>query len=232
MAKASNIREKIVHLLALAESPEPEEAKAALLRARELMAKHKLRLEECMDAKEAKVIRKTIGVSCTAMTNPWACALSAIIAEHYCCQAFRSRGRGQRTNVIGIVGLEDDFEIAKRIFLYAYDCVISAIKHSVRKDPQDPPGTYREKCNAFGWGFVYGVDAAFREQEEEHKDWGLVVPKEVTDSMSDMGKKATFGKDKNNHSNYKDAGYMEGKKFDPTHRIAGQSEQMAIGGAC
>ena len=46
MAKVPTIREKIAHLLALAESPEPEEAKAALLRALELMAKHKLRPEE------------------------------------------------------------------------------------------------------------------------------------------------------------------------------------------
>lgn len=152
MAKVSTIREKIAHLLALAESPEPEEAKAALLRARELMAKHKLRPEECVDTKSAKVIRETVGVSCTAMTNPWACSLSAVIAEHYCCQAFRQRMGGTKTVTVGLVGLEDDFEIAKRIFLYAYDCVISAIKQKIKYNPQDPRGTYREKCNAYGWG--------------------------------------------------------------------------------
>ena len=70
MAKASTIREKIAHLLALAESPEPAEAKAALLRARELMAKYKLRPEECVEEKNAKVVRELVGVSCTAMTNP------------------------------------------------------------------------------------------------------------------------------------------------------------------
>ena len=234
MAKASTIREKIAHLLALAESPEPAEAKAALLRARELMAKHKLRPEECVEAKSEKVIRETLGVTCTAMTNPWTCALSAVIAEHYCCQAFRNRVGGQRTVTVGIVGLEDDFEVAKRIFLYAYECVISAIKHDIKKDPLDPPGTYRERCNAYGWGFVYGVDAAFREQEEEHKDWGLVlvVPQAVTDSMADMGKKSSFGKDKNNHADCKAAGYQEGRKFDPTRRVAGDTEQPMLGGAC
>ena len=233
MAKVSSIREKIAHLLALAESPEPEEAKAALLRARELMAKHKLRPEECVDAQSAKVIRESLDITCTAMTNPWACALSAVIAEHYCCQAFRSRARGRKVVTVGLVGLEDDFEIAKRIFLYAYDCLISAIKREIKYNPKDPRGTYREKCNAYGWGFVSGVDAAFRDQEEEHKDWGLVlvVPKAVTDSMKDMGKKSTFGKDKDNYADCKAAGYQEGRKFDPTHRLAGEPERMAIGGA-
>lgn len=234
MAKVSTVREKIAHLLALAESPEPEEAKAALLRARELMAKHKLRPEECVEAKSEKVIREELGVTCTAMTNPWACSLAAVIAEHYCCQAYRSHPIGRRVVTVGLVGLEDDFEIAKRIYLYAYDCVISAIKHNIKKDPLDPPGTYRERCNAYGWGFVSGVDAAFREQEEDHKDWGLVlvVPQAATDSMADMGKKSSFGKDKNNHASDKAAGFQEGRKFDPTRRVAGETERMALGGAC
>ena len=38
----SAIKDKLTRLLALSQSPEEEEAKAALLKARELMAKHKL----------------------------------------------------------------------------------------------------------------------------------------------------------------------------------------------
>lgn len=231
----ADIRDKIAGLLNLAgNNPNENEVKAALLKARELMAKHKLRPEDCVKSENTKVVRELVGVSCTAMTNPWACSLSAVIAEHYCCQAYRNRVGGQRTVTIGLVGLEDDFEIAKRIFLYAYDCVISAIKHNIKKDPLDPPGTYRERCNAYGWGFVSGVSAAFRDQEEEHKDWGLVlvVPQVVTDSMADMGKKTTFGKVKNNHADCMDAGYQEGRKFDPTRRVAGETERMALGGVC
>lgn len=231
----ADIRDKIAGLLNLAgNNPNENEVKAALLKARELMAKHKLRPEDCVKSENTKVVRELVGVSCTAMTNPWACSLAAVIAEHYCCQAYRNRVGGQRTVTIGLVGLEDDFEIAKRIFLYAYDCVISAIKHNIKKDPLDPPGTYRERCNAYGWGFVSGVSAAFRDQEEEHKDWGLVlvVPQVVTDSMADMGKKTTFGKVKNNHADCMDAGYQEGRKFDLTRRVAGETERMALGGVC
>ena len=40
-------KDKIRKLLALAESPEEAEARAALLKARKLMAEHKLREEDC-----------------------------------------------------------------------------------------------------------------------------------------------------------------------------------------
>ena len=47
----NNIKEKIAKLLALAESPNENEAKAALLKARALMVQHKLRPEECTGKK-------------------------------------------------------------------------------------------------------------------------------------------------------------------------------------
>ena len=45
----ANIKDKIAKLLALAESPNEAEAKAALLKARELMAKNKLTPKECQN---------------------------------------------------------------------------------------------------------------------------------------------------------------------------------------
>ena len=118
---ADNIRDKIAGLLALSESPNEHEAKAALLKARELMVKYKLRPEECVKKEKVTVIRQNVDVSCTAMTNPWVVELSVVIAEHYCCRAFRTRYKGMKQNQIGFVGLEDDFEVCKRIFLYAYE---------------------------------------------------------------------------------------------------------------
>lgn len=211
---ATNIKDKIAKLLALAESPNENEAKAALLKARELMAEHKLRPEEVVKADKVKVIREVLDVTCTAMTNPWAVSLSAIIAEHYCCRAYRNRGAGCKTNRIGLVGLEEDFEIAKRIFLYAYDCVMASIKANIKRDPSDPSETYREKCNAYGWGLV------------------MVVPKAVDDNMADMGKKTSFGKEKTGgwRDAYRALGYQDGKQFDPTTRLSGAPERAAIGG--
>nr|DAZ56609.1 MAG TPA: Protein of unknown function (DUF2786) [Caudoviricetes sp.] len=48
----NNIKERIAKLLALAESPNENEAKAALLKARALMVQHKLRPEECTAKKK------------------------------------------------------------------------------------------------------------------------------------------------------------------------------------
>ena len=46
MSKGADLKDKIRKLLALAKSPEEHEAKAALLKARQLMAEHKLTEEE------------------------------------------------------------------------------------------------------------------------------------------------------------------------------------------
>ena len=209
---ATNIKDKIAKLLALAESPNENEAKAALLKARELMAEHKLRPEDVKKAKKEKVI-----------------------AEHYCCRAYRYRSAGSKKNKIGLVGLEEDFEIAQRIVIYAHECVMAGIKAQFVRDPKDPPGTYREKCNAYGWGFVRGVNKASREQEEQHQEWGLVmvVPQAVDDSMADMGKKTQFGTEQTGgwRDAYRALGFQDGRRFDPASRLSdGVPGQLMIGG--
>lgn len=230
---ATDIKDKIAKLLALADSPNENEAKIALLRARELMAKHKLRPEDCVAAENAKVVRGTTGITFTQMTNPWAARLAAVLAEHYCCKAFVERDYGCKTNTIGLVGLEDDFEIAKRIFIYAYQCVVHEAKAKITRDPWDLPGTYRKARNAFGDGFVRGVLDAFQEQEAEHQEWGLVmvVPKAVTDSMGDMGKERSFarGFDTPDYDSLA-AGYESGRQFDPNARLDTSAAPAMIGG--
>lgn len=52
-------KDKIRKLLALAKSPEPEEAKLALLKARKLMAEHKL-TERDLDEHDTTVIQQEI----------------------------------------------------------------------------------------------------------------------------------------------------------------------------
>lgn len=143
------------------------------------------------------------------------------------------RYTGQKINTIGIVGLEDDFEIAKRIFKYAYDCVINEAKAKVRRNSWDEPGTYRKACNTFGVGFVMGLKDAFREQEAEHQEWGLVmvVPKAVTDSMADMGKPRFFGSGfENPDAESLTAGYETGRQFDPNARLDTSAAPAMIGG--
>ena len=63
----STITEKIARLLALAESPYEAEAQAALLRARRLMAEHKLRPEDITPQETKRVIKECVGISSTKL---------------------------------------------------------------------------------------------------------------------------------------------------------------------
>ena len=75
-----DIKDRISKILALAESPNENEARAALLKARELMAKYKLQPEDLEKKKGSKVVRKLTGLTCTQMTDSWMLTLSALIA--------------------------------------------------------------------------------------------------------------------------------------------------------
>ena len=74
----SKITEKIAKLLALAESPYEEEAKAALLQARRLMAEHKLMPEDIEPQENKKVVQECVGITCTKLSSPWTVYLSTV----------------------------------------------------------------------------------------------------------------------------------------------------------
>ena len=78
----SDIRDKIAKLLSLADSSNENEARAALLKARALMAQHKLCPEDIKREERSGVIVQTVGVSCTKMTDSWAVELAAVIATN------------------------------------------------------------------------------------------------------------------------------------------------------
>lgn len=63
-------KDKIRKLLALAKSPEPEEAKFALLKARKLMAEHKLS-ERDLEERNTTVIKRAIRETFSKKANSW-----------------------------------------------------------------------------------------------------------------------------------------------------------------
>lgn len=149
----SKITEKIAKLLALAESPYEEEAKAALLQARRLMAEHKLMPEDIEPQENKKVIQECVGITCTKLSSPWTVYLSTLIAAHYCCRPYRSSVHGSKVSEIGFIGMEDDFKLCKLAFLYAYDCVASRCRQ-IHTQKGYPAKTLREMCNSYGWGLL------------------------------------------------------------------------------
>lgn len=147
-------KDKIRKLLALAKSPEPEEAKLALLKARKLMAEHKL-TERDLDEHDTTVIQQEIDETFSKKANSWMAPLSSIIGENYCCAAYRCK-RGAKTTVwrVGFIGLKDDFEICVKIFRYAVRCVKSEQK-KLRKQHRDyyTPQEIAKICDSYGYGW-------------------------------------------------------------------------------
>lgn len=166
----ADIKDKIAKLLALAESPNEAEAKAALLKARELMAKNKLTPEECKEQKNQKLVKDFTDIQCTAMTNPWAASLSAVIADNYCCRAISRKRKGYKTATVGFIGLEDDFEICKKIFLYAYNCIVSTCKREIERNPWDDRGTYRKAVTATAGAFARACGMRLRLRRRSTKN--------------------------------------------------------------
>lgn len=218
-------REKIKKLLALAESPNEHEAKAALLKAKELMAEHKLSELEVEDAGKKKVKEVLLAdMQASTRYNPWIISLSTVIGENYCCKAFYNRYSRKQLRTIGFVGFEEDVQICEQVFRYAVNCVESKLK-DIKKENSCYDAQYRKKlCDGYGYGFMIGVQEAFEKQKEENKEkgWGLVMvmPQEVVEHTKKF-KKEKFDE----HAGSKidvDAfgdGYMDGKNFDPTKRL-------------
>lgn len=228
-----DIKDKIAKLLALADSPNENEARAALLKARALMAQYKLRPEEIKRDGEPKVKEILTGITCTKMTNAWASHLAAIVAEHYCCKSYRSHIKHEKKIEVGFVGLEDDLEVCTRIFKYAYDCVLAHCKE-IRAEYRDyyTAAHVRELANAYGFGFAQGLRAAFQAQAAQHQEWGLVMvtPKAVMDVVNQMGRPSTFGSAARGElaDKFKKKGYADGQEFDPSKHLRASDTLKAL----
>lgn len=221
----ADYKEKIRKLLALAESPNEHEARAALLKARELMAEHKLTEVELKDVDKQPVEKILTGITCSKRRNPWIVRLSTILGENYCCKVYRNHSKGKQTFTIGFIGLKDDAEICVEIFKYAVDCVLSKIKYIKKENDCYDGGYVTQLCHSYGYGFSDGVDAAFQKQKEENEQgWGLVmvIPKEVEDAANSMGRGIRFKAraEESIYSSEYSAGYEDGIVFDPTKRLA------------
>lgn len=229
-----DIKEKIAKLLALADSPNEHEAKAALLKARELMALHKLRPDDITAIRTEKVIQKTVDITCTKLTNSWATRLAAVVASHYCCKSYRSRHKYEKKITIGFVGLEEDFEICVHIFQYAYDCVVSECKALRRKYKDIYNSSYLRKItNAYGEGFCMGLQDAFQKQEAAHEqEWGLVLqaPKAVMDIANLMKKGRQYGEIDytGDAEHFVSKGMQDGQRFDPSTKLDRPTNTSAL----
>ena len=218
-------KEKIRKLLALAESNNEHEAKAALLKAKELMAEYKIAEIDLADVKKKDVKTIVTRFEYTKRGEWWIGTLANIISENYCCRCAGNRNFGQQKRTIIFVGLDGDVDICAKIFEYAVDTARSCGNNFLKKYRGYQYCTFAEKNkikNSYAIGFARGVKSAFEEQKAEKEiGWGLVmvVPKEVNDACSN------FVTDKyiSRHTVYNDIknkGYEDGRKFNPNDKLA------------
>lgn len=223
----ADYKEKIRRLLALAESPVEAEAQAALLKARELMAKYKLTEQECKETEPQNVVRLYTGITCSKRRDPWCIPLSAIIGNNYCCKGLRTHQARCQTQEVGFIGFEDDVILCVDLFKYAVDCVRSEVKR-IKKQYADYGADYiKSRCDSFGYGFATGLRAAFEAQTaEKAQEWGLVLvmPREVQEAADKLGKPTSFRARSQDSifGNEFAKGYKSGQEFQMQKRIAAE----------
>ena len=236
-----NVKEKIRKLLAKATSNNQHEAQAALLKARELMARYKVNEAELSDAKKAELKQtKYEKQTFSGIVNTWFVEVAHVVAENHCCGFFRQlRGQEVRKSSAGyvvFVGLEDDPEIALELFSYAVQHVQAQAreyKEYIAARQLYPAQQIKERAaaweNSYAQGFSKGLSDQYAAQFSREKgaeaatmSLALVQPQEVNDFMSGLKKGAFHRQAHNDNESARAQGYKAGRSFNPVKQIAAQ----------
>ena len=112
-----DIRDKIKKLLALATSPNENEAKLALLKAKKLMMDHKVSEAEVQGLDEQELVHlQCDNIRWTTDSGEiWMVELVDLIAENHLCSCSWLTPKGKRTHILHIHGLGTDVELCKSV---------------------------------------------------------------------------------------------------------------------
>ncbi len=167
--------DKIRKLFALADNPNEEEAKAALLKARKLMAEHKLTDRDIKDVGGEELVTLESKYTCTSIRDSWLLKLSGVIAYNYCCSARSYKEWNKKTRYVHFVGFDDDVHVCLEVFEYA----VGFIHNEFARIKNDLDSYYRKDlrtlCNSYAYGFCAGLKNMYQRQSEEiQNEYGLV----------------------------------------------------------
>ncbi len=225
----NKVIDKIEKLLALSSSSNENEARAAMLKARELMAKYEIKREQLKDGEQAE--RPVVNFSSVPFRDEWIHMVSGVIADNFRCRRLAvSRVGSGGAFRIRFFGYEEDAEICINIFNYAVKVI--------RKRFMTLRAIYAEAKREFGQnekmnyvlGFCHGLEKNFEEQKAQSKSFALalVTPKAVNDYVNAIpGVEQSEYKDfqtKREHALLQRTGYVDGKTF----RNAGDKERLEI----
>ncbi len=216
----TKIVEKIQKLLALSESSNEHEAQLSMLKAQELLAKHKLSLRE---VKEYKIYNSAIKekISTVSFTKAkWKGSLAKVIADNFGCYHYY---KVRKTNTITFFGREEDITICNIILEYAVDCIDTKVK-KLRYQHSKYGYSTKGLENDYALGFIDGISKKYEEQKKANQEWGLVLvkDKEVVEAHSQI----KFTGSVNANTEFKGfseayyEGYEDGEKFSISDKIA------------
>lgn len=224
--------DKIKKLLALAESSNENEAQLAMLKAQELIVKHKLTMKDIESEEVAINVEKKITDFTYTSKTKWKCLLAMTIANNFGCYCYTNISREYderkhdfgKINRISFIGTDEDVNVCLLVFEYALNTITTRIKEEQARMKREKLSTAGIATN-FGYGFVAGLKEKFTEQLEKNSDWGLVIVKaqEVEDLYNSMAftKGRPLSQKVSRASEAYSKGYKEGKNFSAADRIAG-----------
>lgn len=162
----NKIIEKIEKLIALSGSDNENEAKAAMLKAQELMAKYEIE-QDRIDS-ERKKERPVVCFTSPMFRDDWCVDVGSLIANNFRCRAIISQRRNSGGAYrLKFFGFEEDAEISINVFNYAVKVIRKrmATLRAIYRDAEREFG--RNEKMAYVDGFCSGLYRNFEEQKNK-----------------------------------------------------------------
>ncbi len=206
MKSTDNIEEKIKKLLALSQSSNPNEARAALLKAQDLMLKHNLSINYESDKPEI------ITESVTMKHTKHHIRMAAIIAGNFRTKTWYG------FDYISFIGYKDDVTASKSCLEYLISESATCFSKYMYEHEADFQTAYKSYANYVHrqWmnGFVSGIQDAFEERKNNPEyELMLITPSDVLKEYEKMNlQNSTLRASEIHNKEAFEAGYEEGKE--------------------
>jgi len=204
-----------------------EEAHAAMLKAQELLIKYELTMDEIVTTshEDKKVLEENIRDY--GRVNWYEKKLASIISENFKCKSFTRRKDSKDTIIF--IGLENDVDIAKRVYSFAIETLkyftkqyINNLVDSFNKKYPDvrflkSSKDFKEEKNSYIIGYLSGLKSKFKEQVDRN-NWGLILVKDkaVTQYIDNLklGKGSSSNIKLSSNNDHYNSGFKDGNKFE------------------
>ncbi|MCF3941588.1 DUF2786 domain-containing protein [Oceanobacillus alkalisoli] len=235
MAIVDERNEKVIRrvkrLLALSENnPNEEEAQSAFVMAQRIMLENDLSISEIdIDADNQRQVESG-QVTIHKKLYWWERKLANIMAGNFRVKNFINWKRQQTSNrksAICFMGYESDVNLAKEMYLLAYEAILHYSNKYVEDYYMDHSINRKRRItiavkNSYMRGFLEGLESKFDDQIEELRSEGntlmVLIPKEVEEKFAEeiTGKAVPFRVPSVEENHAYHQGYEDGNLIDYT----------------